>query len=202
MAFARFSCFIGLCFLPMVVVAADPDCDLNGDAMCDIGDIDLLSGQVKSNRDTAPIDPTFDLNGDGIMNLDDRDTWLLTAAIANGFGEAYHLGDTNLDGFVSAIDLMVIGLNWQSTDGSLRYSDGDFDMDSYIGAKDLNLVGKHWQQRIPVAADVAAVPEPASFLLLIFASMGLWHIARRYRVATVSILLGWLAFVPIDRFVA
>ena len=85
------------------VTFAQLACDFDSDGNCDTLDIDALSEQVILGDPN--FDPKFDLSGDGQLDLDDRDEWLSLAAIENGFGSPYFLGDANLDGWVNAADL-------------------------------------------------------------------------------------------------
>ena len=163
-------------------------CDFNTDEFCDTLDIDLLSAEVVSHLGQPPSDDKFDMTGDGVVDLADRDEWLLVAAIENGFAESYSLGDTNLDGFVSATDLMMVGLNWQSSGGRrVRFSGGDFDMNDVVDSRDLNLLALNWQRQI-APADVTAVPEPSAILMWLAAATGIWHLARRYRRTSIGVL--------------
>ena len=108
---------------------------------------------------------SFDINGDSVVDPLDLDDWLAKAAKFNGFSAAYPLGDANLDGMVDASDLNALAQRWQSA--ASGWSNGDFVPDGFIDAHDLNVLGQNWLAQIsPVAT--AAVPEPNTFLCLLF----------------------------------
>ena len=123
------------------------DCDLNGDGNCDIADLDQV---VDSGGDIS--------------------AWLAEAGNKNGLGGSYLNGDANLDGTVDAQDLNAVGQNWLGENKT--WSTGDFNGDDKTDAQDLNAVGQNWLQVAPAAAATAAVPEPSSISLLVFAVLG------------------------------
>ena len=145
-------------------------CDFDLSGICDIADIDALTTDVALGDN----DLLFDLNEDAQVDEQDVDKWLLDAAILNGFGGAYLAGDANLDGSVNAADLMTVGLHWQSS--VQGWSNGDFHSDGIVNARDLNEVAKNWQKTAPQQA--TSVPEPLSYLLLLFGGLGFAHIVR------------------------
>jgi hypothetical protein len=87
------------------------------------------------------------------------------------------IGDATLDGRVDAFDLNKLAAHWQQPGGA-SWSAGDFTNDGIVDAFDLNALAANWQYgvgggletfdtalaRFPDIA--AAVPEPASVLLL------------------------------------
>ena len=83
-------------------------------------------------------------------------------------------GDATGDGRVDAMDLNVVGGNWQMMVAG-GISDGDFNEDGIVSAPDLNILGGNWQ--FGVAA--AAVPEPGSGLLFAFGVFALLLQRRR-----------------------
>ncbi len=160
-------------------------CDFDGDGFCNTGDIDALSEQVILGDPN--FDPKFDLTVDGQLDLADRDEWLSLAAIENGFGSPYFLGDANLDGRVTSADLMQLGANWQLTDHfRVRWSGADFTMDGTVNAHDLNALAINWQKQNPSAA---ALPEPASFLLLMFGVASVHRLVRLSRRGLVLVAI-------------
>lgn len=108
---------------------------------------------------TGPSNDDFDLTGNGALDSRDIDAWLSLAGQANGFAAALLPGDSNLDGKVDAVDLNVVGMNWQQT-GEASWTAGDFSADGRTTVSDLNLVGNYWRQSIPTAISTTAVPEP------------------------------------------
>jgi hypothetical protein len=138
-------------------------CDFEADGNCELADLELLVDAFGSN--TA----VFDLNGSGNVDEVDISLWLTGAGVKN-LGRPYLTGDTNLDGYVNATDLNVVGINWQSP--GMNWQDGDFNGDRSVNAGDLNLLGSNWQQPFAAAAPVA-IPEPSGFILAIVAMVGL-----------------------------
>ncbi len=127
-------------------------CDFDQSGSCGLDDIDALIGAIASQQHPA----SFDVNGDGQVTLSDRDEWLVVAANVAGHSNAFLLGDTNLDTVVNAVDLNLVGRNWQAH--APFWSSGDFDADGQIDAQDLNELAKNWQASVAVAT--LAVPEP------------------------------------------
>ena len=136
-------------------------CDFNGDALCDVADIDLMygAGDIAAGVSVPPADSDLDLTGDNLVDQADVDQWLSDAAAENGFAASFVKGDANLDGTVNASDLNALALNWQQA-GAV-WSTGDFTGEGMVNASDLNLLALAWQSSIPQAA-AAAVPEPAT----------------------------------------
>ena len=118
--------------LKLVAVSTAVSCDFDGDADCDIGDIDaIITGIATGTGDAA-----FDLTGDGIVDLADRDQWLLDAGILN-IGGAYLPGDANLDGVVDGSDFNRWNANRFASTG--RWSQGDFNADGVTDGSDFNV---------------------------------------------------------------
>ena len=135
------------------------DCDLDGNGVCDINDIDLLITEIANNSTTSE----FDLNGDGAVDLADRDAWLISAGDEN-IDAAYLLADANLDGFVDASDFNIWNAN-KFTNGAL-WSIGDFNADGSVDVSDFNL----WNANKFRASNPISVPEPQSVILLAIGS--------------------------------
>ena len=156
-----------------LLAVSGPAGDFNLDGLLDTRDVDLLvSGIVDGENST-----TLDMTSDGIVDDADLSMWLTDAAIANGFTEAYLLGDANLDGVVNAVDLNEVGIHWLQD--APRWSAGDFTANGTVNALDLNKVGIHWLASIPSAASPASVPEPAAFTLLLLGIMATPLLNRR-----------------------
>ena len=86
-------------------------------------------------------------------------------------------GDANGDGIVNATDLNVVGGNWQMAVDPPGPANGDFDNSGFVDAADLNVIGTNWQRT--AAPATAAVPEPASNVLLLLGSLALLMRRRR-----------------------
>ena len=147
-------------------------CDFDGDGVCDIIDIDMITMELAANGNNLQ----FDIDNSGAVDVGDIDEWRSVAATENGWAEPYLAGDANLDGAINSADLNKVGISWQLPQD--RYSEGDFNGSGLVDAADLNFIGLRWQQEIPLAASAAAVPEPSSVLLLVF---GLVALAVRRR---------------------
>ena len=169
---ATVSIFVTMALLGPHVYAVLP-CDFDEDDKCDKTDVLALVDQGDLIGGVVPSDPKFDLTGDGLANMGDLNQWFREAvdydAPANHFG-----GDANLDGRVDRIDLNLLALNWQGTDKV--WSEGDFTYDGSVDASDLMTIGINWQQ---VDSRDAAVPEPASLMLVCVAVYFAWIVARK-----------------------
>ncbi len=147
-------------------------CDFDGNGVCDIADIDMLTIELAAGGNNLALD----IDNSGAVDAGDLDEWRSVAAAENGWAEPYFPGDANLDGTINAADLNKVGLNWQMAQD--RYSEGDFNGTGSVDAADLNLIGLKWQQSIAAASSAAAVPEPGGVLLLV---LGLVAVAARRR---------------------
>ena len=153
-----------------IVDGQDMEGDFNFDGALDGEDIDGLMNEVAAGTNGA----AFDLSGDGLVDDNDRDEWLTIAGPANGFSDAFLVGDSNLDGSVDAADLNAVGLTWQSDNDN--WTNGNF-AGGGTNAADLNVMALNWQQSVPPAAMAQSVPEPATLIVLLFglASIMCWH---------------------------
>ena len=114
------------------VAVVDGDFDNDGDYDCT--DIDALISEIASNGGNL----SFDLNGDRMVSEEDRDAWLAEAGDFNlGSGNAYLLGDANLDGVVDVSDFNVWNMN--KFTANPEWCAGDFSADGSIDVSDFNL---------------------------------------------------------------
>ena len=134
-------------------------CDFSGDGICDGMDIDMLVENIA----VGPPDPnTYDLTNDGTVNNADRDRWLELAGAENlPSGNAYLLGDANLDGSVDGQDFIL--WNDNKFTATAMWTVGDFTADGVVDGQDFVL----WNDNKFTSADGVAVPEPSSWALLI-----------------------------------
>lgn len=153
------------------IVGGEVDADFNDDGNYDCGDLDQLYAAFGSSE------PTLDLVGDGLITDEDIDKWLADAGAALGLRNSVLLGDTNFDGVVNALDLNVVGINWQITDAT-SWCQGDFNHDKEVKALDLNELAINWQFSNQ-AEPAQAVPEPAGLALRLFALVSLFGLRRR-----------------------
>ncbi len=147
------------------------DCDFDGDVACDIVDLDALITAVAAGTN----DPQFDLTADGIVDLADRDAWLTQAGAENlPSGNAYLVGDANLDGVVDGIDFIQWNASKFTNTG--KWSLADFDGSGFTDGSDFIL----WNANKFQSADsIQNVPEPSGLLLLLV-SIALGAVTRRH----------------------
>ncbi|MEM8678236.1 MAG: choice-of-anchor Q domain-containing protein [Planctomycetota bacterium] len=106
-------------------------CDFDGDEICDIADIDALVGAIAAGTN----DPLYDLTGDDRVDLVDRDAWLVEAGAMNlASGNAYLLGDANLDGVVDGQDFII--WNQHRFTATAAWSQADFNADGQTDGQD------------------------------------------------------------------
>ena len=141
--------------------------DLDFDSAFGCADIDALSQAI---ADGNP-DPQFDLNGDGVVNPTDQQLWLELAGTIR-VGAPFLPGDANLDGFVDVSDFNV--WNENRFGESTAWCTGDFNTDGVTDVSDFNI----WNERKFTGSNAASVPEPASYVLIGFALLGLVSIRR------------------------
>ncbi len=133
--------------------------DFNGDVQLNGADIDALVAEIAGGNNPSE----FDLTDDGLVNGDDLDWWLAAAGSRNlASGNPYLKGDANLDGIVDGIDFLA----WNAHKFSelAQWTAGDFTANGVVDGGDFLL----WNANKFTSADsVAAVPEPASILIVL-----------------------------------
>ena len=131
-----------------VSFTAGAEGDLTGDGVADAADIDAIHDAIARENETV----YFDL--DDSMSVDSADVTFLVETIIGTF-----MGDTNLDGQVSAADLNQVGIHWQATN-CVGWSTGDLTGDGKVNAADLNVLGVHWQNGVALAASPSSSRVP------------------------------------------
>jgi CxxC motif-containing protein (DUF1111 family) len=125
--FRRLTCFIVSSLILTAGIHADEASDFNGDSAWNTADLDQLNAAIEDGSTNL----AFDLNSDGSVDMSDRDTWLASAAAANGFAGPYLVGDINLDGTVNVLgDAFTLVENLLSS--TSNWSDGDLNADGQV----------------------------------------------------------------------
>ena len=95
--------------------------------------------------------------------------------------------DANLDGLVNDNDVTIVGANYAPGIPKAAWSLGDFDYNGFVDDNDVTLLGVFYNPgatAIPAPAggdSVAAVPEPASWLMLTLGGLGAGFFGWRRR---------------------
>jgi hypothetical protein len=116
----------------------------------------------------------FDENGDGIVDLADRRIWVIDRL-------GTWMGDSDADGEFNTGDLVqVLGAGKYETQEPAGWAEGDWNGDGIFGTGDLVIALDDGGYEEGPRGDVAAVPEPGGWLLLV---MGLlpWRLTRGNR---------------------
>jgi len=140
--------------------------DINADGMINANDIDVL--QAVSGQPSLPF--WFDLNLDG--NVDSHDVDLLVFDVFQTFR-----GDANLDGVVNAQDAGIVSGNFNSTG---TWATGDFTGDGIVNFQDAGVLSGNFNNVRDTSVLMPGnfsfgfreVPEPASWISLLFLSTG------------------------------
>ena len=136
-----------------------PSFDFNADASVDVLDIDLLMDDIKLGHDGA----AFDVNGDGVV----RESDLLELVTAPG-GLNTYIGDANLDGEFNSNDFVrVFQAGKYEQTGDAGWAEGDWNVSGFFDSEDFVAAFTYSGYEQGPRSGVAAVPEPASLLLLI-----------------------------------
>ena len=122
---------------PTITITSDQlpfePCDLNLDGVCNAGDIDLLSTEIRGG---SPDVQRFDLNDDSVVDNSDRLVWI--GDLMNTF-----VGDADLDGEFDSGDFVQVFTSNQYEDGIAGNStwatgdwngDADFDSGDFVAA--------------------------------------------------------------------
>ena len=125
--FRRLICALVSSLVLTAGIHADEASDFNGDSAWNTADLDALNAAIEDGTTNQ----TYDLNSDGIVDMGDRDTWLASAAAANGFASPYLVGDIDLDGTVNVLgDGFTLVANLLSS--TSNWSEGDLNADGQV----------------------------------------------------------------------
>jgi hypothetical protein len=153
--------------VPVTVVVPG---DFNNNGLLDAPDINELTRQSVSGANR----PAYDLNQDALVNEADIHVWVT---------DLFHtwIGDADLSREFNSSDLVVVlAAGTYEADTDAVWSTGDFNGDGRSNSGDLVVALADGGYELGPRAGVAAVPEPATGLL-VGATLGLW-VCRRRRV--------------------
>ncbi len=158
------------------IVGGGIEGDYDGDGELTAADLDLQAAAILSGNDP----PEFDLNQDGRVNFDDRKAWV------NDLKGTW-IGDADFDGeFGSADFVAVFQAGKFELDVLASWSEGDWDGDERFSSNDFVVAFQEGGYELGVRPPgaIAAVPEPSSWLLILF---GLLSCLRVLRVADIEV---------------
>jgi hypothetical protein len=142
------------------------ECDVDGDGMCTVGDIDLISSAIRAGH----VFQHFDLNMDGTANASDPSFWVSSLMTT-------YFGDANLDGEFNSSDLVdVLASGMYEADVDSGWATGDWNGDLRTNSSDLVVALADGGYEAGPRAGVTAVPEPSSIFLLVLSLCGLFWI--------------------------
>ena len=135
--------------------------DFNGNGSLEITDLNALSSEIASQKNTA----TYDLNADRAVNDTDLTIWVKTLK-HTWFGDANLNGEFNSDDFVS-----VFTVGKYETGQAATWDQGDWDADLVFGSADFVKAFADGGYEMGVAPATAIVPEPAAWVLVMIGLM-------------------------------
>jgi hypothetical protein len=163
------------CTLPEHCSWHNSACDLDGDQVGDVTDLDLLTLKFLSSE----LDVRIDYNQDGRLNSSDR-RWY----VRNFLGTS--LGDANLDGKFSSTDLVQVFQAGEYEDTQAMnstWAEGDWNGDGDFTTSDLVAAFNDGAyEKATALAAVASVPEPSTSLVSWLVPAMAAAMARRRRM--------------------
>ncbi len=148
--------------------------DYNGNGVLDAEDLDL-----QASVGIATQDLTYDLNQDGVVDFEgDRIEWLHTL-------KEVYVGDANLDGLFDSGDFVeVFTAGKYETGQAALWNEGDWNGDLLFDTSDfVAAFTDGGYETGPYGGEVMAVPEPATWILALLASLACLGYRRGTRVA-------------------
>ncbi|MCA9199015.1 MAG: PEP-CTERM sorting domain-containing protein [Planctomycetales bacterium] len=145
--------------------------DYNNDGAINAADIDLMTVQMNA----ASPDLNFDENNDGSVDLADRTIWV------ENLRKTY-FGDSNLDGEFNSSDFVAVFTAGEYEDtavGNSTWAEGDWNGDGDFNSSDFVTAFSAGGYEIGPRGGVAAVPEPASQVMILLGLLGLSLVRRR-----------------------
>jgi hypothetical protein len=174
----------------------DTRCDLNGDQVCDVQDIDALTRMIQQSE----YESSYDLNDDGSLDQADRELWVVDEMRSS-------FGDANLDGRFDSSDFVQVfqaGLYESEVTGNATWGTGDWNGDGNFSTSDLVFAFQAGGYQANLDA-THAVPEPGagSICLVGVLALAAWrrgrHVTRVRRMHVVDNAPSWCENVPRSR---
>jgi len=173
---------------PGMIVGADPWGHLS--VIARAGDsLEVAPGDFRTIS-TISYDTNTYMTGGGSTPLNDRGQVAFTAKFTDGSSGVFVsnalvplAGDTNGDGIVNGQDIAAVASNWLGNPASMA----DVNNDRIINGQDIALIASNWLGTRDDAgiATAAAVPEPASIVLLVVGAIVGGLFSQRKRRARV-----------------
>ena len=136
--------------------------DFNEDGVLDATDIDILSTAIRNGL----TDPLFDVNSDGDVDNADRVHWV--EELRNTW-----FGDANMDDLFNTSDFVAVLSAGEYEDNvplNSSWATGDWNGDAEFDTGDLVTALSDGGYELGPRPEVRVVPEPASWLMLMFAA--------------------------------
>ena len=141
--------------------------DINGDGNIDATDIDALAAGIQAQSNEGQLD----INGDGSVSAADH-----TALVKDVIGT--WIGDANLDGEFNSSDFVaVFTAGLFETNQPAGWAQGDWNGDGVFGSGDF--VAAFTDGGFEQGPPPAAVPEPATGIMVLVGTLGLMVARRR-----------------------
>ena len=134
--------------------------DFNANGILNVGDIDLLSAELRKPTPSK----WFDLNSDKLVDVNDVNVWVKDLK-KTWIGDA----DVNLE-FNSSDFVQVFTVGKYETEQPAVWSEGDWNADGIFESGDFVVAFQDGGYEMGPRTDVAAVPEPATAALMLAAA--------------------------------
>jgi hypothetical protein len=163
-------------------------CDFNGDTVCDVADINLMTerGDLVTGVSVGEGNQ-FHLNTDENIDNADVDQWLSEAATENGYGSPFQRGDTDevgpgieRDVDITDFNVLVIHFDLTGANEGNNWSLGDFDGNGKIDITDfsINFLPSFSATGGGTYGPNQSVPEPSTMVLLAIGGVLLGYISN------------------------
>ena len=139
-----------------------PEGDLDADDALDAADVDMLANKIGGRRNLWWLpDAAFDMNSDSVVSVEDHRVWVKDLAHT-------WYGDADLDGEFNSSDFVqVFQAGTYETTESASWSEGDWNGDGIFDSNDFVIAFQDGGYEQGPRTDVAAVPEPGAWALLV-----------------------------------